>query len=108
MLRNILKFKVRDHIRITDILDQTKAKGVGGVIKKFKFDHAGHLARESNFKWNKITTMWIPQKKGERGRLVTCLSDEICRSVSSGWITRSKNWPEWAKLCKAYAQKRVD
>lgn len=34
MLRNILKIKIKDKVRISKILEKTKAKGVGVTIKK--------------------------------------------------------------------------
>ncbi len=80
MLQNILKIKPNDKIRIADVLNETKAKQVGVTVKNLKFVFAGRIARESNFKWNKILTYYKPLGKRKRGTLATRWVDKL------GWV----------------------
>ena len=79
---------------------------VGVVAKTLKLKYAGHIIRESDQKWNKTLTLWIPHTgKRNRGRPRTRWSDEINRELGTTWKVQAKNRQAWKSLVSAYAQK---
>lgn len=103
MLRSILKFKLKDHISLSEMFGKTGEKEVGKTIIKLKFHYEGYHARESNFKWNKLVTIWLPIKKCKRGRPVTSWVDEIGWVASPRRYNRAMNRLTWSELWKAHA-----
>ncbi len=105
MLRNILGIRLKHKRSIQDIKNTTKIKNIGEKIKKLKFSYAGHLARASNFKWNKIATSWTPkERKRRRGRPQIRWVDEVDKVTGFCWSKIAQDRKKWADLAEAYAQ----
>lgn len=105
MLRNILGLRLKDKINISDIFNKTKTTNIVGRIKKLKLKYAGHVVRESKYKWNKITTLWIRYEgKRKRGRSVMRWKNEVVRVAGPSWAAKAHNRRMWEKLSIAYTQ----
>lgn len=72
------------------------------MVKKLKFEYASHFAKESNFRWNKLVTMWTPIRKHRRGRPMTRWIDEIGEVAGPCWVICARNRSTWSELLKAY------
>lgn len=108
MLRSILKLKIKDHVKIEEIVSQTKAKNIWATIKKLKWNYAGHLARENVMKWNRILTMWVPhQGYRNKGRPVKRWADELVQEIGSHWPSVAKDRAKWRDATESYTRKRV-
>ena len=98
--------RLLDRLSIEDRYSKTKAKKVGVIAKTLKYKYAGHLARDSDYKWNKILTTWVPYKgKRSRERPRTRWIDKTKDNLGGSWMRRAKNIAEWKDLVSTYTQK---
>ncbi len=106
MLRNILGIRLKDKTSNSEIFSKTKTKNLIMVIKKLKLKYAGHVARESKYKWNKLATFWIPSNgKRKQGRPSKRWADELVAVAGPNWKNEAQDRRKWAALTeKAYTQ----
>ena len=105
MLRSILGIKIKDKIKISDILQTSKTRHISETIKKLKLGYAGHVARESKFKLNHRLTFWRPTGGKRRvGRPLTRWVDEVVRVAGPNWPSKARNRPTWRSVTLTYAR----
>lgn len=59
MLRGILRIKLEDKINNLTLRNKFNHKSIEYFVKILKFNFAGHLIRDSKFKWTKETLDWV-------------------------------------------------
>ncbi len=68
MQRSILKIKLWDEVKLSEIKKETKALNLEVAARSLKIHYAGHVARE-NGKWTRLTEEWTPlDHKRKKGR----------------------------------------
>ncbi len=87
MMRNTLQIRLKDRIKIQEIVNKTEVKSVWISFKKLKWKYAEHVIRETPQKWNKILTTWKPHRgQRRRGRPIKRWVDEIQQSLGPRWV----------------------
>lgn len=82
MLRSISKIKLKHKINNLTLLNKFNHKGIRYLVKKLKFNYAGHLIRDSKFKWTEHTLDWVPyDHRRSRGRPSSRWRDEIAANT---------------------------
>ena len=105
MERSIMGIRKKDKIRSSWIRAKTCGKNVVKIIKKLKFNYAGHLARMAEDRWCRRITFWVPyDHKRRRGRPAMRWPDEIRRRVGTPWVRAAQNRKTWEKIGEAYAR----
>ncbi len=101
MLRNILGIRLKDKRSIQDIKNTTKTKIIG-------VNYAGHLARASDSKWNKIATLWTLIERKRTGRPQIRWLDEVGKVAGPSRSKIAQDRKKWDDLAEAYAQSWAD
>ncbi|CAF1258451.1 unnamed protein product, partial [Didymodactylos carnosus] len=96
MERSMLNIRKIDKIRNENIRKQTKIIDITRTIKRNKWRWAGHVARQQDNRWTKLTTEWqIMDGKRKRGRQTTRWRDEIHSFLGNDWSTVAQNRGKW-------------
>lgn len=74
---SILNIKLRDKIKLTNIISKTKVTDVTYTVKNLN-GTVGHMIRNLRNKWTKEVTMWYPRDgKRRKGRQKIRWGDDI-------------------------------
>ncbi len=80
MLHSIMKIRINDKVKLSEISEITGTKEIGGGVKRKKLAFAGHMVRGED-KWEKIAEEWSPREwKRKRGRPPTRWRDESVKA----------------------------
>ncbi len=108
MMRSILQIRLKDRIKIQEIVNKNEVKIVWITIKKLKWKYTGHVIRETFQKWNKLLTTWKPhQGQRRRSRLIKRWVNEIQQNLGSQWVRVAKDRTKWKEVMEGYTQKWV-
>ncbi len=109
MERAIAGLKWYNHTSNKKLKDITRAKDIEGIVKKLKWNFAGHIAREKGEKWwGGILINWIPRYgKRSRGRPARW-EDEICDEFTILWQREAQDRKKWKAAVEANVQKWAD
>jgi hypothetical protein len=108
MERAILKIKLKDRIPITTIKFRLRGNlNLLRVIRRQKWDWAGHVARMSNERWAYKLTFWQIYQKRRKGKPKRNWQDDINKFLRHKTFHRiAWDRSEWNRLREAYAQKQ--
>ena len=85
-------------------MEKIKVRNICSIAKGFKFRFAGCIARETEPKWNKITTFWVPHdRKRRKGRPNTRWVDELVKGVGPDWRSQARDRLGWRCVANTYA-----
>jgi hypothetical protein len=105
MERSMLNIRKIDKIRNEHIRKQTKVIDITRTIKRNKWRWAGHVARQQDNRWTKLTTEWqIMDGKRKPGRQSTRWRDEIQSFLRNDWSTVAQNRDEWKNKGETFVQ----
>jgi len=96
---------LRDKIPSTLIKQRTRITDAIYLLKKLKWNWAGHIARRTDDRWTKLILEWRPRQDAlrNRGRPPTRWSDDLKR-FRGNWIQVAQDREEWKDLREAYVQ----
>ena len=60
MLRKILQIRLKDKVKIQDIMKKTEIRNISSIAKGLKLGFARHVVGETEPKRSKLITFWIP------------------------------------------------
>ena len=105
MERAMLGVSLRDKIPDTVIKQRTRITDAIYLLKKLKWNWAGHIARRTDDRWTKLILEWRPRQDAlrNRGRPPTRWSDDLKR-FRGNWIQVAQDREEWKDLREAYVQ----
>ena len=103
MERSILKIKKINKIRHTSIRQKTKAIDALSYSQKLKWRWAGHIARLTDNRWTKRTTLWLgPSGQRKRGRPNARWADDIIKIAGTHWMQAAEDRKHWSSLEEAF------
>lgn len=102
--RNVMKIKLKDKIRHSEIRAKTKITDALEYSLKSKWKWAGHVARMHAKRWTKVVTMWTgPSGKRRTGRPYSRWSDDL-RKIATDWPTTATDTERWLELEEAFTR----
>ena len=105
----MLGITIRDKKRNTWIRQQTEVEDVIAHIKLSKWRWAGHLARRSDGRWTKLTTLWKPETGSRRrGRPHARWQDELVNATGGRWWRKARDREDWKIRGEAFVQQWTD
>ena len=108
MERSILKLRLRDKKKNTEIRENTKIIDALQHAKKLKWKWAGHVARLKDQRWTKHTTEWSgPGGTRGRGRPRERWADEIAVVAGTDWKKKTQDREHWKSLEEAFTRRGV-
>ena len=104
MERKIIGLTWQDMKTSKWIRSQTKCKDITKVIKRLKWEWAGHLARRQDNRWCTLSTLWTPPYTRGRGRPAKRWSDELMPFAGNYWYNVVLDRGLWHVMGKAFVQ----
>ena len=103
MERKMIGITWRDRKRNTWVRKETKVRDIREVIKKRKWQWAGHLMRRTDNRWTTRITEWQPREgKRNRGQQKRRWRDEIRKSAGPTWYRDTRDRQQWKSLGEAF------
>ena len=105
MERSMLGIKRIDKIRNNDIRQRTKLIDSLQVAKRNKWRWAGHIARQQDNRWTKLTTEWQPLNYSRRqGRPRERWRNDLHNFFGNDWSTWAGDRRMWRAMGEVFVQ----
>ncbi len=104
ILKSITGIRVKDKVRLSEIIERTGTNDIGWKVKKLKLNFVGHVVRKVK-KWGKLAEEWSSYNwKRKNPTPPTRWRDEMVKSLGILWkrVALDRKW--WKRTVDAHAQ----